>query len=81
MEDGFGASRASHHSQDALCLLCMDPDGSSHLLLHRLRHASANTIIDSISGTDSTTNHLVMCMVSYYSSHKGTNTAFVFTQY
>lgn len=35
----------------------------------------------SISGTKSTTNLLVMCMVSYYSNHKGTNTASVFTQY
>lgn len=77
MEDNFGASRASHHSQDALCLLRVDPDGSSHWLLRRLRH----TIIDSISGTDSTTNLLVMCMVSYYSNHKGTNAASVFTQF
>lgn len=36
-------------SQDALCLLRVDPDGSSHLLLRRLCNTSANTIIDSQS--------------------------------
>lgn len=35
----------------------------------------------SISGTESTTNLLAMCMVSYYSNHKGTSTASMFTQY